>query len=367
MISKNMVEIIKKNIEENLKNTPSTRYQGSKRKILPWLYDNFKKYRFKTVLDGFGGTGSVSYLFKLMGKKVTFNDILSANYQSGIALIENSETKLNQKDVNYLLNKNGFKYPTFIQDTFKNIYYLDRENKWLDVVAFNIEKLSENYSGEELKLKKALSYHILFQACLCKRPFNLFHRKNLYIRTSNIRRSFGNKTTWERGFDSLFLRFNDEISKTIFSNGKHNKAICEDITNIKKRDYDLVYLDPPYARLNGKSPKDYYSLYHFLEGLVNYNSWQKMINWESKNRRLIKIKSRWDENNTEDNLNILFKKFENSIIAVSYGEPGKPPINKIIELLNQYKRKVVVVKRPYKYRLNSNNGKDMQEVLIIGA
>lgn len=65
---------------------PSTRYQGSKRRILRWLYDNLNNLEFESVLDGFGGTGSVSYLFKLMQKKVTFNDVLLANYQSGIAL-----------------------------------------------------------------------------------------------------------------------------------------------------------------------------------------------------------------------------------------------------------------------------------------
>ena len=59
-------------IDNRIKSAPSTRYQGSKRRILPWLCKNIKDLEFDTVLDGFGGTGSVSYLFKLMGKQVTF-------------------------------------------------------------------------------------------------------------------------------------------------------------------------------------------------------------------------------------------------------------------------------------------------------
>lgn len=127
------------NIEKDIINkVPTTRYQGSKRSILPWFYKNFKKYDFETVLDGFGGTGSVSYLFKLMGKKITFNDILTSNYLTGVALIENQLVKLEKEDVDFILHKNGFNYPDFIENNFKGIYYLTKENRWLDIVCFNI-------------------------------------------------------------------------------------------------------------------------------------------------------------------------------------------------------------------------------------
>jgi len=357
---------LKLNSDNLLKIAPTTRYQGSKRKILPWLYENLKNLEFKTVLDGFGGTGVVSYLFKLMGKEVTFNDILLSNYQVGVALIENNSIKLSQRDLDFLLSENGFRYPSFIQDTFRDIYYLDEENRWLDMVSYNIEMLSEIYEGALLKKKKALSYYVLFQACLCKRPFNLFHRSNLYLRTAKVERSFGNKTTWERDFRSLFIRFTEEINNKIFSNGIRNKAICKDVVEIDKNKYDLVYLDPPYARPDGRPPKDYYQLYHFLEGLVKYGDWKNMIDWNTSNRRLLKGKSRWDENKTYGNLNILFNKFQDSIIVISYGEPGNPSIEKIIEPLNQYKTSITILKKPYNYRLNRNNGKNMNEVLIIG-
>ena len=32
---------------------PTTRYQGSKRKILPWIYKNLKDLEFDTALDAF--------------------------------------------------------------------------------------------------------------------------------------------------------------------------------------------------------------------------------------------------------------------------------------------------------------------------
>jgi adenine-specific DNA methylase len=353
-------------IIDSLKSVPTTRYQGSKRKILPWLHENFKLLKFENVLDGFGGTASVSYLFKLMGKKVTFNDMLLSNYQTGVALIENDSVKLNRRDIDFLLHENGFDYPTFIQDTFKGIYYLDEENKWLDMISLNIEKLSQKYSGEILKKKKALAYHILFQACLCKRPFNLFHRKNLHLRTARVRRTFGNKKTWDTNFLTLFTRFHNEVSRKIFSNGYKNKAICKDVMKIRNRDFDLVYLDPPYTRPDQKTPKDYHSMYHFLEGMVDYHNWPRLIDWSTLNRCLIKKKTGWEKNSLEKNFDHLFRKFKNSIIAVSYGDPGTPSVRKIKELLQQYKSKVIVARKQYNYKLNHRNGDKMHEVLIIG-
>lgn len=58
---------------------PSTRFQGSKLKIVDWIWDSIKDLRFKTALDAFGGTGSVAYMLKQKGKKVTYNDILTFN------------------------------------------------------------------------------------------------------------------------------------------------------------------------------------------------------------------------------------------------------------------------------------------------
>lgn len=76
---------------------PRTRYQGSKLKILDWIWDHIKDLKFETALDAFGGTGSVAYMLKAKGKHVTYNDFLKFNWHIGNALIENSNVKLSLK------------------------------------------------------------------------------------------------------------------------------------------------------------------------------------------------------------------------------------------------------------------------------
>lgn len=50
-------------VREIIRTFPATRYYGSKRKLLDWIYSGVSGLSFETVLDAFGGTGSVSLLF----------------------------------------------------------------------------------------------------------------------------------------------------------------------------------------------------------------------------------------------------------------------------------------------------------------
>ena len=59
------------------KKFPSSRYMGSKNKIIKNLYEVFNNYKFDSVLDPFSGSACVSYLLKSMGKKVISNDYMS--------------------------------------------------------------------------------------------------------------------------------------------------------------------------------------------------------------------------------------------------------------------------------------------------
>lgn len=336
---------------------PSTRFQGSKLKIVDWIWESVKDLDFDTALDAFGGTGSVGYMLKCKGKGVTYNDILKFNWYIGTSLIENNEVKLSEEDVEFLLKKHKqVKYPTFIYDTFKDIYFTDEENQWIDMVATNIELLDDFY-------KKALAYFSLCQSCIIKRPYNLFHRKNLYIRLSKVERNFGNKTTWDTPFEIHFKQFVDEANQAVFSNGRRNKALNLDIFDIPEK-FDLVYIDTPYISQRGIGV-DYFGFYHFLEGLVNYSEWAQMVDYRTKHKRLQKKYSVWtDKTKIFHAFDRLFEKFKESILVISYRSDGIPSIKQLIALLKKYKSSVEEVKRKnYKYVLSTNYS---EEVLLIG-
>jgi len=336
---------------------PTTRYQGSKLKIADWIWDNIKDIPFETALDAFGGTGCMSYMLKRKSKQVVYNDILRFNHCIGKALVENNSTTLTDKEIDSLLVKSAdLEYKTIIEDNFSHIYFLDSENKWLDIVAYNIYQMEDGY-------KKAIAYFTLFQSCIIKRPFNLFHRKNLYIRTADVERNFGNAATWETPFEVCFRRFAAEANNAVFDNGKLNLAINQDVFAIEGN-FDLVYIDTPYISSKGATV-DYHDFYHFLEALVDYPDWLSRIDMKSKHRRLKPIKGIWnDSKRIADAFDRLFEKFQDSTIVVSYRSEGIPSVQELETIMAKYKKQIVEISKVgYKYVLSN---KENHEILLIG-
>jgi len=334
----------------------STRFQGSKLKKVGWIWSLINNLQFDSCLDAFGGTGSVAYLFKLHNKRVDYNDNLKFNYIIGKAIIENDSIHLGNAEIENILQDNpDIIYPTFIQDTFKDIFYNDDENEWLDKVVTNINNIENDY-------KRCIAFTALFQACIIKRPYNLFHRANLYMRTADVKRNFGNKTTWDKPFDFYFRKFLQEINNIIFSNGRRNRAFCEDVFSIKP-DYDLVYIDTPYINIKGTGV-DYLDFYHFLEGLTDYSKWPDRIDYKYKHRKLKGEKSVFcQKDKIYDAFDRLVAHFKDSIIIVSYRSHGIPSEDELIEMLSHYK-KVKSHHVGYQYVLSPLNGK---EFLLIGT
>ena len=335
---------------------PSTRYQGSKYKLIKWINYHTQGLDAQTVLDAFGGTGSIGYMFKQRGKRVIYNDSLKFNHFIGLALIENQTTRLDDQDMEFILNKHPHvRYPTFIYDTFHDIYFTDEENQWLDVVVSNISSIGNRY-------KQALAYYALFQACISKRPYNLFHRKNLYLRLADVQRSFGNKKTWDTPFRDHFLRFVTEANKAVYDNGKHNQALHSDVFDLSIPNIDLVYIDPPYISARGVGV-NYFDFYHFLEGIVFYAQWPQLIDMNSKHKKISNGINEWcKKGEIHGAFERLFNKFHDSILVVSYRDDGMPTINELVAMLKKIKGSVEIKKLDYKYVLSKEAAK---EVLII--
>ncbi len=339
-------------------NFPATRYQGSKAKLVDWIWEQFRDLDFSTCLDAFGGTGAVAYRLKRAGKQVTYNDILRFNYHCGQALIENNHTVLQSDEIDWLLQEHPeIEYPRFVQDTFADIYFTADENAWIDRTITNIRQLSDPY-------KYSLAFFALAQACIVKRPYNLFHRKNLYLRFADVERSFGNKTSWDKPFEEWFRQFIREANQAVFDTGQPHRAVNLDVLDIPNS-FDLVYIDTPYISKSGTGV-NYRDFYHFLEGLAMYDSWEHLVDPNSKHRRMIREPSRWAKKDTiHTAFDEVFRKFRNSIIVVSYRSDGILSVEELTAMLRKYKTKVRVAHYgKYQYALSTNSRS--RELLLIG-
>jgi adenine-specific DNA methylase len=338
---------------------PSTRYAGSKRRFLDWIWQHVKDIKFNSALDVFGGTASVSLLFKRQGKTVHYNDLLKFNQIVGKAVVENDSVIVTDDDIERVINHSTSQHSNFIQNHYRGIFFLDHENAWLDTVVENVRAVRNAY-------KRSILLAALFQACLAKRPFNLFHRANLYIRTSKVKRTFGNKTTWERPFPELFRRYVAEYNKAVFSNRKKNRVIGGFDALSVPNGVDLVYCDPPYFASDSSQGTDYLSFYHFLEGLANYSKWGKKLHQNgssypkySGNNNIKRFCKKADIRSTFQNL---IERFQDNIIVLSYQSEGTPTRPEIIEMFRSVGKKVKVYEKPHRYVLSS---KQKRELLFI--
>ena len=362
-------------------NYPSTRYSGSKRRMLTNIFQVLKGIEFTTALDVFGGTGVVSYLMKRMDKQVTFNDHLRANYWSAVGLIENGSVRITDEDRSLLLKSvsaPGPEEPGFIEKTFEGVYFTSEENRWLDNMIVAIENLLDMYDPCVARFKKALALYAVFQSSLRKRPFNMFHRANLQLRLREVHRSFGNLTTWNTPFSQHFNHFLDEANNLVFDNGKANLVFCEDARDwVPPNTVDLVYIDPPYVSTPPQwHTVDYAPKYHFLEGLVRYEEWPTLINTDSLRKEIRDGYRPWA---TEEErlagaplttLGQIFERYQASIIVVSYRDPGFPSIEALSAALRNIKPRVQVFRWPHRYALAKQiQGEQLiaHEVLLVGS
>lgn len=129
----------------------------------------------------------------------------------------------------------------FISQTFEGLYFLSDENVWLDGLLGMLESQNDSF--------RCLLLHCLFQACLQKRPFNLFHRANLHLRTSGGIVKFGNRTTWANPFPELMLTAYREVSRMQSSAMYLPVQIAGPVSADKiPGTFDVVYIDPPYFK-----------------------------------------------------------------------------------------------------------------------
>lgn len=333
---------------------PSTRYMGSKNKLLTEIWAVASQFEFNTALDLFSGSGVVGYMFKSHGKSVVSNDYMAMSATFAKAMIENNEITLPHAEALALLEpKNTI--DRFVETKFQGLYFSDDDNRLIDIVRANIKAVKNPY-------KRAIAMSALIRACLKKRPRGIF----TYV---GHRYDDGRKDLL-MSFRAQFLEAVDMVNAAVFNNGKQNKARHGDAMTLQNREQGLVYIDPPYY--SPLSDNEYVRRYHFVEGLAR--DWQGV---EIQEHTLTKKFKSYptpfsSRKGAAEAFDMLFKRFRESVLVVSYSSNSQPTLDEMVAIMAKHKSHVEVVPVDYKYSIGNQGSKvgdnknDVQEYIFVG-
>ncbi len=339
---------------------PATRYQGSKLKLLGALATIFARLEFDTALDPMCGTGAVAYLLKALGKGVVASDGLAFNAAAARALVENDVARLGGR-IDDLMEglPDATRRAGLVETIYDEIFFERDENRFVDQLLPRIHALDSP--------ERELALWCLGQACLLKRPYNLFHRANLAMRRRDVPRSFGNKATWDTPFPAHVRRLSAQADRAVFQGASPCRAFCGDVLEADPTGCDLVYLDPPYVSGRG-SGVDYLDFYHFLEGLAGPSSWEARILHRYRHKPLAgRGTSPWaDPARIAGAFEAAIDRFSTVTLVISYRSDGIPSVEQLAGLLSRAGKRVEIIDvGRYTYALSTNQGS--REVVLVGT
>lgn len=340
-------------LPEQAEKYPSTRYMGSKSKLLPKIWDIASQFKFESAIDLFSGSGVVGYMLKTQGKTVVSNDYMAMANVYAKASIENSHVKLAASTALELLQQANDN-DGFVATTFSGLYFTNEENRLIDDLRANIKRLRNPY-------ERAIATAALIRTCIKKRPRGIF----TYVghRYDDGRKDL--KTT----FADHFLNAVEVINASVFDNGVDHKARHGDAATITHRS-DLIYIDPPYY--SPLSDNEYVRRYHFVEGLAR--DWQDVeIQTHTLTKKFKSYPTPFSSRQgAVDAFNMLFKKFNESILLVSYSSNSQPTLEEMVSLMSAYKKHVEVISIDHRYSFGNqshkigDNKNGVKEYIFVG-
>ena len=309
---------------------PETKFMGSKQRLLPFILKHLAKLKFNSALDALSGSGCVGYAIKKTGARVYANDFLNFCFQTARATIENNSTLLTEEDVSKLMRPNQ-SAPTFVRDTYKDLFFNEQDCEFLDNLWANIQELQS-------PLKASMALAAASRACMKKRPRGMF--------TVTGQKGWDGRIDLKLSMREQFLVAVTAFNGAVFSNGQQNKAFNLDVFNLQPDLADLVYIDTPY--ISPFSDCDYTRRYHFVEGYCRYWKGVEITDTTTKKMRsydtAFSTKAR-----ARQAFQKLFHHFHKSTLAISYSSNCIPSKVEMIELLKNEKSKVTVYESAHRY------------------
>jgi adenine-specific DNA-methyltransferase len=332
---------------------PPLRFMGSKQRLLPWLTEILSGIPFDTALDGFSGSGCVSYLLKTMGKQVVSNDFLRFPATIARATVENSRIVLDGGTVARLCAP-ASRHDHFIEDTFRGIFFTPADLRFLDRIWTNLRRERDPYA-------RALALAALIRSCAKRQPRGVFTVAGDPARYKDGRRDLG------LSIEAHFMEQVSAYNACVFDNGGRHVARTGDVFSVDPRGLDLVYLDPPYVPR--ADDNCYVKRYHFLEGLSCY--WEGLsILEETKVKKIAKPFTPFSYRHTAlAAFEGLFERFRRSIIVLSYSSNGFPDLSVLVAALKRHKARIEIHERNHRYHFGTHDRvrrAGVREYVIVG-
>ena len=316
---------------------PRVRWMGSKYRLLPHLADVFHEVGGVTALDAFSGSGVVSYLLKRQGFAVHSNDYLEFPATIARASVVNQATRLTDVDVERITGPpaDGRR---FIQDTFGSVFFTPDDLSFLDSAWSHIATLAGH--------KRALAIAALGLSAARKQP------RGVFTITGDLSRYDDGRRDLKISLRDHFVERAIDYNSAVFQGSRCSVSAVE-VQNMKPKDYDLVYLDPPYAP--PRDDNDYIKRFHFLEGLSRY--WEgDTIMPGTKSRKIPKRITPFSTKRTiVEAFRSTFKQFANSTIVLSYSSNALPGRDELVALLREVKDNVEIIAVPHTYHYGTHS------------
>ena len=334
---------------------PEPQYLGAKYIHRAWIAQ-FIPNNAKVALDAFGGSQSIAYLLKQLGKTTYTNDFLNFNYQIGKALIENPGELLTKEDLDILFsqNQNPSEY-NLMETLYANLFFYPEEAAFLDSFRSNIPLLQN-------KFKQSLALSVMCRSMTRKVTMGHFAHTQALVYAADPARVKRNRSL-TRPLKDIFLDILPNYNAAVFNNHKDNKSFQKNILDLLPTlpDIDLAYFDPPYCN----SHADYQSFYHLLETFVEYWKDKQFVN--GIKRYEPKRYSGFDKNSEAIySLEIMFEKAQHiPTWIVSYNNRSYPDINTMVEMIETYKNVRVEQKKYTNGRGGKGSVAGSSEILLI--
>ena len=335
---------------------PLPQYLGAKYRFRSWIGD-FVPKTAKTVVDPFGGSQSVSYYFKQLGRCVFTNDLMAYSDAIGKALVENKGEIIDRDDLKLLLSENPDEGNyNLMRSVFTGVFFNESDASFIDAVRGNIDRLQN-------PIKRSLAIAVMNRALTRKVTMGHFAHTQALVYAADPARVKRNRSL-VRPVKDLFLDLLKEYNSAVFDNGTNCCSCRGDASDFLKSvsQADVVYFDPPY----GNSHSDYQQFYHLLETYTMYWKDKKFVNgvkrYEPKRDTL------FDQKTTI--CKALQDLFASAVHIpywiVSYNDRSYPDVDTLVGMVSQFRRTRIEYKRYEESRGGKGSVAGSSEILIIG-